>query len=415
MNNITIADGVIRLSANAAPNSLLFESMWPIPHGVSMNSYLVQGARSAIIDGLCGWDGVPETLFKLLDDTNTDLNSIDYVIINHMEPDHSGWLDAFKKIRADFRIVASKKAQPILKEYYGITDNIHIVEDGDSIDLGNGRILTFHYIPNVHWPETMATFDTLSGTLFPCDLFGAFGSVDADAPFDDQQTDKTIELFDREMLRYFANILGAFSYSVDKALAKIKPLPIQCVAPGHGLIWRDNPAAPVDHYARLASYSNGPATDKVTLIWSSMYGATELAVQPLVDALRGAGVSVVTHKVPETHISYILQSVWESSGVAIGMPTYEYKMFPAMHAALDEIFKKKALNRRAFRFGSYGWSGGAQKELDALVESSKCKWEFIEPVEFIGRPKPDDINKIVARGTELAAQVKRWTSSCENA
>lgn len=409
MHHTEICEGITQLAANADPNSLLFESMWPIPHGVSMNSYIVRGEKTAIIDGFCGWDGVPETLFALLAEINVDINSIDYVVVNHMEPDHAGWIEAFRKIRPHFHIVATKKAGGLISQYFGITDDYTIVKTGDSLSLGGGKRLQFYETPNVHWPETMVTYETSSKTLFSCDCFGMFGSVLADACYDDAVTPEQTELYARETLRYYSNIVGAFSYPARKAIKVVRGIDLNLIAPGHGLMWR-NPSRIIDQYDQLASFSQGPAKEKITVIWSSMYGATEMAVQPLVEAMTNDGVEVAVHHVPYDDISYIIQSVWESSGVVVGMPTYEYKMFPAMYAALDEIFKKKALNRKAFRFGSYGWSGGAQRELDSLVEQSKCKWEFLEPVEFQGRPTPDEIALICKRGRELVAQVKTWVS-----
>lgn len=410
MFHTKISDGITQLSANVAPNSLLFESMWPIPHGVSLNSYIVRGEKTAIIDGFCGWDGIPETLFKLLAEIKVDLESIDYVVINHMEPDHSGWVDEFRKLRPNFQIVATERAGGLISQYMGIKDDYMKVKTGDSLPLGNGKTLQFYEIPNVHWPETMATYETESKILFPCDGFGMFGNIDADARYDKDVSAKQMDLYMSETLRYYSNIVGAFSHSTQKAVQAVRGLDIDLIAPGHGLMWRDTERI-IDIYDRLTSYSKGPAKEKVTVIWGSMYGATEMAVQPLVEEMRNAGVEVAVHRVPDDHISYIIQSVWESSGVVVGMPTYEYKMFPAMYAALDEIFKKKAFNRKAFHFGSYGWSGGARKELEELVERSRCKWDFLESVEFQGRPTTQDIALICERGRELAQQVKSWVSS----
>ncbi len=407
--NSIVVDGIIRLSANAEPNSLLFESMWPIPHGVSMNSFLVKGQKTAIIDGLCGWDGVPETLFRLLKEVDVKLEDIDYVIINHMEPDHSGWIEAFARIRPEFEIVTTEKAKKLLSEFYGINVPTRVVSSGDTLDLGDGRVLAFEEIPNVHWPETMATYDTKSRALFPCDAFGSFGSIDENAPYDDQLTEEQLEFFEQEATRYYSNIVAAFSGPVRKAISKVKQLDIDIIAPGHGIVWRKNPQKIVDDYSRYASYSAGPAKEMITVLWSSMYGMTGKGVDPVVEGIRSEGVDVIVHKIPETDLSFALQSVFQSSGVVVAMPTYEYKMFPPMHAVLDEIFKKKILNRRAFRFGSAGWSGGAQKELDSLAEQHKCKWQFIEPVEYIGSPTSDDLRLLKQRGAELARSVKQWT------
>ncbi len=406
MKATLVTDGVYRLSANV--DNILFEGMWPVPNGVAMNSYIVKGEKCAIIDGVCAWDGVPETLLAQLDELNIDVNDIDYVIINHMEPDHSGWLDAFAKVRKDFTIYTSERAKPLLEAFYRITDNIQLVKSGDTLDLGGGRVLAFEEIPNVHWPETMATYDTKSKTLFPCDAFGSFGSVADDAPYDDTLQEEHIEFFEREMERYYANIVTAFSQATQNAIEKTKALDVKIIAPGHGIVWRRHPDRVIRSYTRLASYAKGPARAEVAVIWGSMYGMTEMGVGPVIDAIESQGVKTRVHRIPESGISYVLDSVLQCSGVVIGMPTYEYKMFPPMAAVLDEIGKKKIMNRKAFRFGSFGWSGGAQKELAELDERLKMKWDYLEPVEFKGRPTDEDIALLRQRGVELAKAVKIW-------
>lgn len=408
MKTTQVTDGIYRLSANV--ENILFEGMWPIPDGIALNSFIVKGEKAAIIDGVCTWEGVPETLFAQLDQTDVSLEDIDYVIINHMEPDHSGWLEPFTQLRGEgnFEIICTRRAVPLLKEFFGITSNIRPVGSGDTLDLGGGRVLAFEEIPNVHWPETMATFDTASKTLFPCDAFGSFGSVDDEAPYDDQLDQETIDYFEREAVRYYADIVGAFSQPTLRALEKVDALSPAIVAPGHGIVWRQNPRKIIDDYRRYAAYSRGPAKPEVTVIWGSMYGNTAEGVQPVVDGLESEGITSHVHKVPETHISFILQSVWESSGVVIGAPTYEYKLFPPMAYVLDEIGKKRARNRRAFSFGSYGWSGGAQKELREIAERTGMNWEFLEPVEFKGRPDEQERELLRDRGRELARTVKEW-------
>ncbi len=402
MNITTVTDGIYRLSANV--ENILFEGLWPIPNGVSMNSFVVKGEKTAIIDGVCGWDGVPETLIDQFSQAGINPDTIDYVIINHMEPDHSGWLEAFRKIRPDFTVVTSKKAVPLLEAFFGIENEVIEVGDGDSLDLGAGRVLQFAEIPNVHWPETIATFDSLSGTLFPCDAFGSFGSIN-DAPYDDQLSEDDLAFFENESVRYYSNIVAAFSMPVKKAIAKCADLPIKIVAPGHGIVWRKNPQKIIDDYIRYADYQKGPAKNEVTVIWGSMYGMTEKGVAPAVETLRAEGLTVHVHQVPESSWGDILTSVWTSSAVVLAMPTYEYKMFPPMASVLEELGKKKVHNRIAFRFGSYGWSGGAQKELDAIMERYKTGWEFLEPVEFKGSPAEADIDRIQTQCRRVAAAV----------
>jgi flavorubredoxin len=391
-------------------HDILFESIWPIPHGVSLNSYIVKGEKVAIIDGVCDWDGVPETLFEQFDQMNVDPQDIDYVIVNHMEPDHSGWLQDFRKIRKDFTIITTQKAKDLLEALYDVKNDIRVVKSGDTVDLGGGKVLAFEEIPNVHWPETMATFDTQTGTLFPCDAFGGFAAI-GDSPYDDQLSQEEIDFFEEEASRYYANIVGAFSAPTGKAIKKVESLPVNIIAPGHGVVWREDPFKIVNDYRRYVSYSKGPAKEEITVIWGSMYGNTAKAVDPVVEGIKSEGVTVHVHQVPETHYSYIIRDVWNSSGVVLGMPTYEYKMFPPMATVVDELGRKKALNRKAFRFGSYGWSGGAAKELEEIQERFRMKWDFLEPVEFKGAASQEDLDLIYQRGKELAQKVKEWVRS----
>ena len=404
MKATEVTEGVWRLSANV--DNLLFEGIWPIPHGIAMNSYIVKGEKCAIIDGVCGWDGVPETLFAQLDEMDIKLDDIEAVVVNHLEPDHTGWLASFKKLKDDFTIYTSAKGAELITAFYGIDHSrIHEVSSGDQLDLGDGRVFVFEEIPNVHWPETIATYDTKSKTLFPCDAFGSFGSV-TDAPYDDQLTDEQIAFFESEAERYYSNIVGAFSVFVQRAVKKLEPLEIKIIAPAHGVVWRQNPGKILGDYIRYAGYSKGPAKPEVTVIWSSMYGMTETAVAHVVEGIESEGIKARVFRVPETHLSYVLASVWETQGVVIGVPTYEYAMFPPMVSIVDELGRKKAQNRNAFRFGSYGWSGGAQKELDELVAKNRMNWDFLDPVEFRGMPSDEDLKLVRQRGVELAQKVK---------
>jgi flavorubredoxin len=405
MKTTEVTDGVFRLSANV--DDILFESIWPVPNGVSMNSYIVKGEKAAIVDGVCDWDGVPETLYAQLDQMNLDIKDIDYVIMNHLEPDHSGWFDSFLKLREDVTVIASEKGAELVKYFYGYEGDVRAVKHGDTLDLGDGRVLMFAEIPNVHWPETIATYDTKSKTLLPCDAFGSFGSI-GEKMYDDQMDEKDLAFYEQEAERYYANIVGPFSIFVQRAIKKLEDIDVKIVAPGHGIVWRQNPQKIIDDYIRYASYSKGPAKTDVTVLYASMYGMTARGVDPVVEGLESEGVTVHVHKVPETDWSFALASIWQSSGVVIGTPTYEYKMFPPMAALIEEIGRKKALNRKAFRFGSYGWSGGAQKELDDLMQRNRTNWEFLEPVEFRGAPTQEHLDLIRQRGKELAIEVKSW-------
>jgi len=280
-----------------------------------------------------------------------------------------------------------------------------VVKSGDSVDLGGGRQLVFEEIPNVHWPDTMVTFEPATGTLFSCDAFGTFGAING-APYDEQLDEMQLRFFEKEALRYYANIVARFSQPTLAAIAKVRKLPVRIIAPGHGPVWRRNPEFIIDLYERLAGYGKGPAKPKVTLLWGSMYGNTEKTVAPLLEGLAAEGVESAVHQVPQTHIGTILASAWESTGIALAMPTYEYQMFPPMAAVLDELGRKQVRNKLALRVGSFGWSGGAQRELEEIVARQKMHWQFLEPVEFRGAPAAEELELIRRRARELARQVK---------
>jgi flavorubredoxin len=280
------------------------------------------------------------------------------------------------------------------------------VKTGDGIDLGNGKELVFAEIPNVHWPETMATFERSTGTLFSCDAFGSFGAI-GDSPYDDQLDEGQLEFYEEETLRYYANIVARFSQPVLNALKKIETLElgVNIIAPGHGIVWRKEPERIVDLYWKYAMYSKCETEHFITLLWSSMYGNTEFAVQEAIKELENSGINFVVHKVPETHTSDVLASVWKSSGIILAMPTYEYGMFPPMANVIEELGKKMVKNRLAFRFGSYGWSGGAQRELDHILHNHRMNWDFLDPVEFKGRPREQDLEKIRERTGDMIRRI----------
>jgi flavorubredoxin len=403
MKATRISDGIYRIGANIT-NGDLFEGLWPIPEGVSLNSYLVQGEKTALIDLVRDWDEAPTKIREQLDSIPADMKNVDYLVLNHLEPDHTGWLKTFRDICPRAKIVATAKGLELVKSFYGITEGTQAVKSGDVIDLGAGKKLVFEEVPNVHWPETMVTYEPGSGVLFSCDAFGSYGSVGSEI-FDDELSVKQHDFFEKESLRYYANIVASFSIFVERAVAKLGGLKINVIAPSHGILWRKNPGTIVNRYLRYAAYAKGPAEAEAAFIWGSMYGNTERVVDAVITGFKEEGVPVNEHRVPQDHMSYILASAWKSTGIVLGMPTYEYKMFPPMAHVLDDLGRKKVFGKKIFRFGSYGWSGGAAKELSEITE--KYKWEFIEPVEFAGAPTGADFDAVKARARELAVIIKK--------
>jgi len=402
MKAVKMTDGIYRLGANIK-NGDLFEGMWPIPNGVSLNCYIVKGEKTALIDLVRDWEEAPSVIKNQLASIPLSINEIDYLILNHLEPDHTGWLADFVKEAPDAEIVTNKKGAALVKEFYGITENIRIIDSDGSISLGNNKELIFQNIPNVHWPETMVTYERESGILFSCDAFGSYGSI-GQAVFDDEISEEEHDFYKRESLRYYANIVGSFSSFVLKAIDKLKNLQIKMIAPSHGIIWRENPYIIVERYRKFAGYLNGPAEPEVTIIWGSMYGNTEKVLHSVIKGIRSESIPVHVHKVPDEDVSWALASAWKSKGLVFGMPTYEYKMYPPIANVISMFEVKHIQNKRVFRFGSFGWSGGAKKDFNSATE--KLKWEFIEPLEWQGMAD-DEIHRIAfEKGKELARLVK---------
>lgn len=402
MKKIKIADGIHALSMNV--EDMLFEGIWELANGVTLNSYIVQGEKTAIIDGVIGWDGIPETLYKNLEEINVNPKDIDYLIVNHTEPDHSGWISNFKKIKDDFTIVCTEKAAKLVSSFYG-DYKIRVVKEGDTLDLGNGKVLSFHPAPNVHWPDTMFTYESSSKTLFSCDMYGAFGAM-GDHHFDDEMTHDEVEFFEKEGIRYYSNVMTTFTPMLRKAITKSKELEIKTIAPGHGPLYRGNPQKIMDDYERFSKYAEGAGKNEITILWGSMYGMTKKAIEFAEEVLKREGVKYNKLEMPLESESEMVATVFKSAGIIIAAPTYEYKLFPPVAAALDEIGRKKITGKPAFRFGSFGWSGGAEKELADILERNRMKWDMVESVEFEGSPKEEDLEKVEAGIMELISKMK---------
>jgi flavorubredoxin len=397
-----IADNVYCLHADIETSDL-FEGIWPIPQGVSLNSYLVRGEKIALIDLIRDWTGAPRQIEEALNSLGIDFSAVDYLILNHLEPDHTGWLREFRERNPRAEILATSKGINLVKSFYKIETGLRAVKDGERLDLGGGRSLTFYETPNIHWPETMVTWDSLSGTLFTCDAFGSFGALGGRV-FDDEFDPGEHAFFEGETLRYYANIVSSFSSFVERAVQKLADLEIRCVAPSHGMVWRKDPRKIIDRYLKYASYAKGPAEKEIAVIWGSMYGNTRLGLDAVIRGIEAEGVPYTIHRVPDENVSWVLADVYKSSAVVIATPTYEYAMFPPIAYALDIFRRKHVTGKKVLRIGSWGWVGGAKKEYDAAMET--LKWTALESLEWPGAPSEADLAALEERGRELARLVR---------
>ena len=386
MQPVEIKPNIFWIGVNDTSTEL-FEGLWPIEkEGVSYNSYLIKDEKNVLID-LC------KELFQdeYLSDLKTliDPGAIDYLVVNHMEPDHSGALQAFRKMAPQAKILATKKAVQMMEDFFGIRELIQPISDGEKLSLGE-KELTFITAPMVHWPETMMTYEATTGVLFSCDAFGGYGIL-TDSIFDDEHKD--ISFYEQESLRYFSNIVAAFSKPVLNAAAKLGNLAIKMVAPSHGLVWRSAPERIIELYLTWSGYSKGTAERGVALLYGSMYGNTLRMVPKMIEGLEKAELPFAAHDITTTHVSYILPDVWKYQGVLIGAPTYEGSIFPTMATVLEMFQYKRIFNRQAAYFGSYGWGGGAIRYLAAKFEV--LKWELTDTLEFTGQPSQENLAQAV--------------------
>lgn len=399
MAAIEIKPGIWWIGVNVRSHDL-FEGLWPIPHGVSLNSYLVKGEKIAVIDLVREWSGSSRSFLTQLKSTGTEPQDVDYIILNHLEPDHTEFVQNFRRMAPQAVIISTPKGIEMTKHFFGITDGLKAVEDGEQLDLGEGKRLLFVHTPFVHWPETMMTYELTTKVLFSCDAFGGFGALKG-ILFDDQVQESDWTFYYDEMLRYYANIVANFSRMVLRAIDKLAGTEVSVIAPSHGLVWRKKPGDVVAYYKKFAEYPTGKAEKGITLLWSSMYGNTKIATDAVMRGIARERVPMEVFEVPLADESYILASVFKNKGVVVGAPTYETKLFPPMAHVLDSIVRKNMTNKKVFRYGSYGWSGGAQREFDAIAQA--LRWEQFTPLEFQGAPTLEDLQK----AEELAAAFAR--------
>jgi anaerobic nitric oxide reductase flavorubredoxin len=405
MKAVQLSENIYKIGLNTS-GDILFEGLWPIPDGVSINAYAVKGEKIALIDSMENLADLPSHYEAELESIGITADKVDYLIVNHMEPDHSGWIGHYVKKNPAIKIYCTAKTVPLLKNFYNIDESMAVaVKTGDTLSLGDGKELVFFEAPNVHWPETMMTYERHSGILFSCDAFGSYGAVDDDASFDDKLSEERLRFYESEALRYYANIIASFSSFVLKAIDAVSGLDIKMIAPSHGIVWRNKPIHIIDCYKKFAEYAVTGGEEAITLVWGSMYGNTEKSIETIRAAALKAGIKLYEHRVPQHKSGFILADVWRSKGLIFAMPTYEYKMFPPIAHEIDVMKRKHMVNKKVLRIGSFGWVGGAEREFRAATEDAK--WTIDESIEWPGMPTADTKAKIEAAVIRLADEIRK--------
>lgn len=376
-------------------NTHRFEGMWPLPHGVSYNSYLINDESVVLVDTveISFLDIFLDKIKAVIGD-----RPIDYLVINHMEPDHSGSIRALTQIYPNLVILGNKLTAGMVEGFYGVTEGLRLVKDGDCLETGHHK-LRFTMTPMVHWPETMMTYDETEGVLFSGDAFGCFGALNGGI------LDRTMntEVYGDEMVRYYSNIVGKYGGPVQKALEKLADVPVQMICSTHGPVWTgENVARVVGVYDRLSRYE---AEEGVVVAYASMYGNTEQLAERIAAELNAAGVkNVIMHKLNRTDASFVLRDVFKYRGLIVGGPTYNGQLYPEVEAFLSKLSSREIKNRCFGYFGSFTWAGAAVKRTAAWLETMS-RLEVVSPAVEMKQGRLQDVEE-ACRDLALAMAAK---------
>ena len=370
MNITEILPGIHYVGVNDRTTTR-FEGLWSLPQGVSYNAYLVADEKVALIDTV--EEGFGSRLTENIREAIGD-RKIDYLVINHMEPDHSSSVRALRMLYPDIQIVGNAKTLQMLQGFYGIDTGTLEVKEGDSISLGS-KTLSFYMAPMVHWPETMVTWCAEAGTLFSGDAFGTFGAIDGGIT--DSQIDPS-RYWD-EMRRYYACIVGKYGAPVQKALQKLSGLPIETICSTHGPVWQQEIGRVIGIYDQLSRYEGEPG---VVIAYGSMYGNTAQMAEKIARELAVQGVkNIIVYNLSYADISNVIRDIFKYDTLIVGSPTYNGELFPEVGSLLQKISERCIPCRKFAYFGSYTWAGAAVRLLGEFAQ--KMKWEAIcQPTEM---------------------------------
>lgn len=376
-------------------NKALFEGLWPLPYGVTYNSYLIDDDMIALVDtvDICYFDVFLNKIKKIIGD-----KPINYLIINHMEPDHSGSIRLLKQHYPEIVIVGNKQTFGMVEGFYGVTGDRYTVNDGDFLDLGHHK-LKFYMTPMVHWPETMMTYDETDGVLFSGDAFGCFGALNGGVV----DTKINIDIYWEEMLRYYSNIVGKYGSPVQKALQKLSGLKIEMICSTHGPIWTEKIPEVVSVYDKLSRYE---AEEGVVIAYGSMYGNTEQMAEAIAEELSARGIkNIVMHNLSKSNASYVIKDVFKYKGLIVGGPTYSNQLFPEVESILSKLAVRDIKGRYLGYFGSFTWASAAVKRIAEFNE--KLKYEIVgNPVEMKQGMKEETYKMCQALGQAMADRLK---------
>ena len=343
----------------------LFENMFPIPDGVAYNSYVIVDEKIAILDT------ADSSVTRQYQENLTAAlagRQPDYLVVNHMEPDHCADIAELAKLYPSMQIVGNQKTFGLMNQFYNmdLADRTLVVKEGDVLDLGEHK-LNFVMAPMVHWPEAMMTFESTHGILFSADAFGSFGALDGSLFNDENRNPHGLH---SEMRRYYSNIVGKYGMQVQSVLKKAAALDIKMICPLHGPVWREDLAWLLDKYQKWSSYT--PEENTVAIFYGSMYGNTAEVADLLAGKLAEAGVKGVTVRdVSKTDVSYLISDVFRASHLVLASPTYNNGLYPKMANFIEDMKALNVQNRTVSIIENGSWAPQSGKVMREMLGEMK--------------------------------------------
>jgi len=363
--------------------------------GTTYNSYLIRDEKNCLVDTVYT-PFAEEFLANLRHLIRPE--TLDYIVLNHMERDHSGAFPRLMELAPQAQVFCTEKGAEGLRKQYGWTGPLTVVKTGTELKLGR-RTLTFIEAPMLHWPDSMFTYVKEDGLLLPNDAFGQH--LASSNRFDDE-VDSTILM--EEAAKYYANILAPFSGQVLRKLEEVgkMALPIKMIAPSHGVIWRKGIGEIVEAYRRWARGETKPA---VVLAYDTMWGATEKMARAIAEGIMSAGVKVSVFKLSASDRNDIIRELLEARGLVLGSPTINNRYLPTLAPLLDDLKGLRFKNKLGWSFGAYGWGGGSVREINK--ELKEAGFELME--EGLGlkwMPDGDELHQCLELGKRIGQAVK---------
>ncbi len=360
--------------------------------GTSYNSYLVVDEKVAVIDFVKA--PFAEEQVQRISEV-IDPKKVDFIIANHAEPDHSGSIRRLMEACPNAEVIATERCINTLKKYYGDDLKITPIEKKPTLKLGK-RSLTFVPVPMAHWPDSMVSYMPEEKLLFSNDAFGQH--LASSGRFDDEVDEAELM---QEASTYYANILMPLWRSVSRALKALEGVPVEMIAPCHGIIWRKDPGRILKAYQGWVA---GETKRKAVVVYDTMWGSTQVLARAIADGIASKGVNVRVHCLAATPNSDVIADILEAKAVVVGSPTLNNHIFPTVASFLAYMRGLKPMNKIGAAFGSYGWAGGAKKVVEAEMQATGI--QLVESdIDFVFKPNGDETKRAYAFGASIGEKI----------